>query len=167
MDIAKFDYEIYTLSDIFYDAYNKEQYPEILNKEERPYSCLLIETVWDFFICIPFRTDIRHKQAYKFKNTKRSAFHQSGLDYSKIIIIKDTLCLGDKTIIDQDEFNETRNNIERIAKEATEYIDTYVRHKKGTNVLASAMYDRMYKFSALQYFDDELGIEKLTGTSAD
>ena len=167
MDAAKFDYEIYTLSDVFYDTYSKEQYPEILNKEDRPYSCLLIETVWNFFICIPFRTDIRHRQAYKFKNTKRSGFHQSGLDYSKIIIIKDSRYLGEKAIIDQDEFNETRKNIKFIVDDAMMYLNTYINHKNGTDTLVPAMYDRMYKFSTLQYFDKELGIVKLAETSED
>lgn len=158
MTIAKFDYEIYTLSDIFYDVYNAEEYPEILNKEDRPYSCLLIETIWDFFICIPYRTDIRHRQAYKFKNTSRSKYHESGLDYSKMVIIKEPEYIGEKTIIDQDEFNETRDNIDIIVNDAMEYLEEYIKHHKGDAVLATAMYERKYKYSSLQYFHEELNI---------
>ena len=158
MTVAKFDYEIYTLSDIFYNVYNGEDYPEILNKEDRPYSCLLIETVWDFFICIPYRTDIRHKQAYKFKNTIRSRGHESGLDYSKIVIIKKTEYIGEKAIIDQDEFKETRDNIDIIVNRAMEYIEEYTKHHKGITILAPAMYERKFKYSSLQYFHEELNI---------
>ena len=49
MDTATFDYQIYKLSDAFYDTYNHEKYPEIMTKNERPYNCLLIEAKWDFF----------------------------------------------------------------------------------------------------------------------
>ncbi len=156
MTAAKFEYEIYTLSDIFYSTYNAQEYPEILNKEDRPYSCLLIETIWDFFICIPYRTDIRHKQAYKFKSTARARYHESGLDYSKMVIIKKLEYIGEKTIIDQDEFKETRDNIEIIAKEALAYLDTYIKHQQGVNVLAQTMFERKYKYSSLQYFHEEL-----------
>lgn len=88
-------------------------------KKRRGYSCLLIETHYDFFICIPYRTGIRHKYAYHFKNSKRSKEHCSGLGFTKMIIIKDEEFIDNKeTEIDADEYAETRKNIYQIVKGA-------------------------------------------------
>lgn len=48
----------------------------------------------------------------------------SGLDYSKIVIIRNNEYIGTKhVIVDKDEFNETRDNIEYIKKDAQKQID--------------------------------------------
>lgn len=160
MTAEKFDYEIYTLSDAFYDTYNTEDYPEILSKNERPYSCLLIETKWDFFICIPYRTNIKHKQSYKFRNSMRSQEHNSGLDYSKMAVIEKLDYIGEQAVIDQDEYNETRDNIQDIASAAITYLNKYIKHHKGEACLVPAMYERLYKYSTLPYFHKELNIKR-------
>ena len=41
-------------------------YEEILSKEDRPYSCLLVKQ-HGYLICVPFRTEIRHKYAYHYQ----------------------------------------------------------------------------------------------------
>ena len=82
---SPFDYQILKLTDAFYNTYSKEEYPELLLKSGRSYNCLLIESHYGYFICVPFRTNIRHKNAFLFTNTKRSKKYASGLDYSKII----------------------------------------------------------------------------------
>ena len=43
MNRESFDYQIYRLSDKFYDDYSSVKYPELLKKNTRPYSCLLIK----------------------------------------------------------------------------------------------------------------------------
>ena len=58
-------------------------------KKERRYACLLIQSHYGYFICIPYRTEISHKYAYHFRKSSRSQKHRSGLDYTKIAIIKD------------------------------------------------------------------------------
>ena len=62
---------------------------ELLKKKERRYACLLIQSHYGYFICIPYRTEISHKYAYHFRKSSRSQKHRSGLDYTKIAIIKD------------------------------------------------------------------------------
>ena len=43
-----------------------------------------------------------------FKGTQRSKRTKSGLDYSKLVLIKDNEYLDNKkAIVDKDEFNET------------------------------------------------------------
>lgn len=83
-----FDYQVLNLSPKFYRDYPETKYVELMRKQDRPYNCLLIQSHYGYFICIPYRTEINHKYAYKFKRSKRSKMHKSGLDYSKIVIVQ-------------------------------------------------------------------------------
>lgn len=85
--------------------------------------------------------------------------HKSGLDYSKIVIIAKTEYIDSiDAIIDKDEFNETMVNLERIKKEAFDYVEEYVEHMNGIKQLHKREFDRRYGFSPLKYFHKELGI---------
>lgn len=154
-----FDYEIYKLSSKFETDYPISKYPEILYKSDRPHYCLLIETHCDYFICVPFRSNIDHNNAFLFKGTKRSKKSHSGLDYSKMIIIKDTDYLDNtNVVIDQDEYNQAIKYIDTIVNESVSYLETYVNHIKGIKPLHQRKFDRLYKFSSLKYFHNILGI---------
>lgn len=83
-----FDYQILNLTQQFYVDYPDPPYKEIIRKNNRPYNCLLLQSSYGYYICIPYRSYINHKYAYKFKNSNRSKRTKSGLDYSKIVIIK-------------------------------------------------------------------------------
>ena len=110
-------------------------------------------------ICIPYRTEIRHPYAFHFTTTVRSKVHKSGLDYSKIVIIAKTDYIDSTdAIIDKDEFNETMVNLERIKKEALDFVEDYVAHMKGRRKLHKREFERRYSFSPLKYFHNELGI---------
>ena len=85
-----FDYQVYKLSSSFYASYPHVKYPEILSKSPRAYNCILIDLHMDYFMCLPFRSDVRHSNGYHFKTTLRSKSHKSGIDYSKMVIIQDT-----------------------------------------------------------------------------
>lgn len=86
MNLPENDYQILRLTDAFYRVYPNPPYREILKKKQRAYNCLLFQSHYDYFICIPYRSEITHKYAYHFSNTTRSKAHRSGLDYSKIVI---------------------------------------------------------------------------------
>ena len=160
MDADKFDYQVYKLSKSFFAQFIGKKDSEILLKEQRPYNCLLIETKWEYFICIPYRTEIRHQEAYLFKHTKRSKSHRSGLDYSKMIILEDLSYIDSSpAIVDPDEFTETRKNINKIVKQANAYLDTYINHCNGKKVLPEATFRRKYRYSTLKNFHDILGIK--------
>lgn len=96
-----------------------------------------------------------------FQNSVRSQRDRSGLDYSKIVIISDSKYLGaTDAIVDKDEYNETRNNIEYIKNDAQRYIDDYVGYLMGTvKKTDKKKFSRIYQYSTLQYFHKELGIE--------
>ncbi len=119
----EFDYQVLRLSEYFYNDYDNDQYPEMMLKNSRAYNCLLIDLHYDYFLCIPFRTEVRHRNAYRFKKSKRSRNHQSGLDYSKILIICDLEYLeSEDAIVDSDEYHEMVENITRIARQADRYV---------------------------------------------
>lgn len=156
---SPFDYQILKLTDDFYNTYLKEEYPELLVKSGRSYNCLLIESHYGYFICVPFRTNIRHKNAFLFINTERSKQYNSGLDYSKIIIINDAKYIESRSsIIDKDEFLKTKKYIDIIKNQAIKYVDTYVNHCNGIRVLDEKEFQRKYRMSTLPYFHKQLGI---------
>lgn len=78
-----YDSELSLLSPKFTQDYPPAAYPELMHKHGRPYTCLLIDSHDDYFICVPFRSSIGHKNAFLFTGTARSKKTKSGLDYSK------------------------------------------------------------------------------------
>jgi hypothetical protein len=155
-----FDFQVLNLTHAFYNDYPDPPYKEIVRKDNRPYNCLLIQSHYDYFICVPYRSHINHKFAYKFKNSARSKRTNSGLDYSKIVIIKELKYLEDNgAIVDKDEYNETRDNIEYIKNDAMKYVDNYVAYFKGdSSKYNEQQFKRTYGYSTLPYFHKELGI---------
>lgn len=63
-------YTLNKLAPCFYKDYPRDKYPEIESKRDRPYIVFVVKIDGVRF-AIPFRTNIRHAYAYKFKNTTR------------------------------------------------------------------------------------------------
>ena len=153
------DIKINQLSDVFLRDYPAADYPELMYKKGRPYSCLLIDLHLEYRICIPFRSSIRHKNAFLFVGTERSRRTKSGLDYSKMVLIRNEAYLNDQNVVvDQDEYRETIQNIRKIAGEAIDYLDEYIHHVDGTHRLHPKNYARKYQYSTLVYFHDIMGL---------
>ena len=128
----EFDFQILKLTKKFYKEYDPKTYPEILLKSGRSYNCLLLQSHYGYFICIPYRSEINHSCSFKFQNTERSKNHSPGLDYTKTIIITDLDYISNKqSTIDDDEYVETIKSIDLIRNEITSYIDDYVNHIKN------------------------------------
>lgn len=156
------DYQILRLTDLFYKAYPNPPYREIMAKQKRAYNCVLFQTHYDYFICVPYRSEIHHANAFLFQHSKRAREHSSGLDYSKIIIITNMDFIDSReTIIDRDEYTETVRNIERIKSEALQYVEEYVAVQNGMMKMSNKVYRKKYHYSTLRYFHGELGIESL------
>lgn len=68
----EYDSELSLLSSKFNQDYPPDTYPELMHKHGRPYTCLLIDSHDDYFICVPFRSSIGHKNAFMFTRTARS-----------------------------------------------------------------------------------------------
>ena len=75
--------EFHRLSAAFYAKF--DQCEEILTKEERPYYVLLLE-LDGLTYAIPLRSHITHHFCFIADN---STGHNSGLDYSKAVVITD------------------------------------------------------------------------------
>ena len=146
MNLPQNDYQILKLTEHFYNAYPNPPYREVLKKNQRAYNCLLFQTHYDFFICIPYRTEIHQPYAFHFSKTKTNYLDSTD------------------AIVDKDEYNETMINLERIKKDALDYVEEYMECMNGKRKLHKKMFDRKYGFSALQYFHKELGIEVLKQT---
>ena len=154
-----YDVEVLQLSSKFKDDYPEDKFPEIMYKPGRPYNCLLIDTHEDYFICVPFRSSVRHNNAYLFRGSQRSRRTRSGLDYSKAAIIKDPAYIDSgKAVVDQDEYNEAMRNMDSIAQDALDYVDAYIKHMTGIAPLHEREFQRRYQYSTLQYFHDIMGI---------
>ena len=160
--MVQFNAQVYLLSRNFIADYPISLYPELMYKQGRPYTCLLIETHEDYFLCVPFRSSINHPNAYHFTGTKRSLNSRSGLDYSKIVVIKNENYIDTTTpaVVDHDEYSEMMKNISLITQEVLDYTNTYIEHKNGNKPLHPKQYARKYGFSSLPYFDDILGLGK-------
>lgn len=153
------DYQILHLTELFYHDYPNPPYRELMAKQGRPYNCLLFQSHYDYFVCIPYRSEINHSNAFLFQGSKRSRQHRSGLDYSKIIIISDTDYIGsDPIIIDHDEYRETVSNLDTIKQQALDYVEDYVSIHRGLLSLAPKDFRKKYYYSTLKYFHKELGI---------
>ena len=160
--MAEFDSQVYLLSPKFITDYPLSSYPELMYKLGRPYTCLLIETHDDYFLCVPFRSSINHRNAYHFTGTQRSLKSRSGLDYSKTVVIKngDYIDSATPAIVDQDEYSEMMKNLPAIVQQVLDYVNAYIGHKNGTAPLHPREYARRYGFSTLPYFDSILGLSK-------
>ena len=68
------------------------------------------------------------------------------------------LCVIKKTRLIK--FNETRDNIKHIKNDAQQYIDDYVNYLSGkSKKYDKKEFERIYKYSTLQYFHIELGMK--------
>ena len=157
----EFDFQILKLTDAFYTAYPHKQYPEILMKNQRGYNCLLIQSYYGYFICIPFRSNIYHTSSFIFKGTQRSKTHKSGLDYSKTIIVKNPdYITSEEAMIDKDEYMKTYKYIKRIKREILNYVDKYVLHMNKTKLMNPKEFNKKYGMTTLKYFHKELEINE-------
>ena len=156
------DDEIKKLSEQFYKDYPHDQYQEILTKEGRSYDVVLFEIDYlsNCYICVPFRTEMKHNNGYKFKFSDRSKNHQSGLDFSKLVIVSKDDYIGENSTIDTDEYQEFKRQEAHIHHNLEKYIYDYVEHINGRILMHIKQFDRKYKYSTLKYFHKELGISK-------
>ncbi|MGM9947560.1 type III toxin-antitoxin system TenpIN family toxin [Floccifex sp.] len=152
------NYEIKKLSSNFYKDYPAAKYPEILEKGDRPYDVIVFETKENYYVCVPFRTYLNHKQGFHFYSSPFPTGENPGIDYSKMVIIKKDDYIGETTFIDTEQMSCFNTNIATIQKEVLEYLEGYINHFNGTNTLHPKQFRRKYQFTSLKYFHTELGI---------
>lgn len=132
-------YQLKYLTEQFYNNYNTKSYPEIEHKKERPYMVFLVEIDANTY-AIPFRTNIKHKWCYKFKNTTRETKYYTGLDYSKAVIVNEKRYIGNEATIDNKEYVEINNKYYFIIKQFKSYLQGYIRYRLDRYINKIASY---------------------------
>lgn len=148
--------ELRKLANVFYDE--NRHLVEVLDKsagqwdgaKTRGYGIVVIQA-GELRFGIPLRSKINHKKA--FLTTTDST---KGLDYSKaVLLVKDEYILNEPFNIPNAEYLAIKQKSHTITQEFTKYVEHY---KKGIrnadeNIL------RSYRFSTLQNYHEELGLE--------
>ena len=147
-------YKVNYLSEAFYEKYNPHQYPEIERKTLRPYMVILVQFENNTF-ALPFRTNIRHNNCYKFKTSTRPTGSVTGIDFSKAVIINDDKYIGLPARINDKEYIELDKNYHIIILQFQKYVKDYIKFANGKlNKYESAN----FKYTTLRYFHNELNI---------
>lgn len=149
------EYKLKYLTKDFFNDYPSALYPEIEQKDNRPYIVILIE-IEDNYFALPLRTNVKHNNCYKFKNSSRATISSTGVDYSKAVIVNDEKYIGSEAKIDKKEYIEIENNINTIIKRFEKYVKNYYTFIKYPENERLA---KQYRYSTLQYFHDKLGID--------
>ena len=150
-------YEIRLLSNEFYTDFTLSMYPEMEDKQCRPFLVLIIK-IEDNKFAIPFRTNVKHKYCYKFLNTNRNTTSSTALDFSKAVVINDDKYLGSSATIDRKEYLELENKTMFIIKKFITFILKYKKIMKNPSINRYE-YELLSKYSTLKYFHQELGLE--------
>lgn len=145
-------YKLNYLSADFYNKYNPIDYPEIENKANRPYMVMLIQIENNTF-AIPFRTNIKHNNCYKFKNSSRKTNSITGLDYTKAVVVNDSKYIGEAARVNDMEYTELDTNYHIIIKRFASYVKGYIKFAKGT---LNEYQANNYRYTTLKYFENEL-----------
>lgn len=135
------------LSEKFYNDYPSDQYPEMMLKENRPYTQVITE-VNGLKFAVPLRSDISHRTDVLW--TDKQAKH--GLDFTKAVLILDDEYISDKRAYIRDKEHQHLLGKERRVKEKMEKcIGNYKKAKENIEEEHNAEY---CGFSTLQYFEE-------------
>jgi len=139
------------LSEQFYSEYDTKRFPEILNKESRPYILILIE-IDKLTFAIPFRSNIHHQNSFITDKT-----NHFGIDYSKAVVIikQEYIAMNRTPTVRNEEFLKITKTKHFIINSFKGYLKRY------KNAFKQNKHDKIsdYKYSTLQYFHKELGLE--------
>lgn len=141
------------LSEQFYKDYDRNKFPEIEHKHNRPYVMLLIQ-IEELKVAIPFRSHISHNNAF-FTDIQ----NRCGIDYTKTVILnKDSYIIdsfnNNPIRLRENEYRALFGKKHKIIKGVIKYIKEYKRAVKNKAQFKS----NSFKYSTLQYFHKELGI---------
>ena len=139
------------LSKKFYNTYPTSQYPEIEQKENRPYIQVCVE-IDGVQYAIPLRSDIHHPHVFWTDKA-----NNCGVDFSKAVVIKEADYIDSlkEPHLRQNEFDALRGKDYKIKTKMAKYIADY---KKAKQDLSKPINQTLVKYSTLQYFEKEIGL---------
>ena len=133
------------LSSDFYNDYPAKDYPEIEQKQSRPY-IQVITTINGVQYAIPLRSNIHHPHVFW-----TDKINHCGLDYSKAVVIIDIkyIDINRTPYIRPNEFKALKGKDYIIKKGMIQYIKKYKTAKNKTDNISKALCSK----STLQYFE--------------
>ncbi len=139
------------LSQKFYNTYPISQYPEMEQKQNRPYIQVCVE-IDGVQYAIPLRSDIHHPHVLWTDKQ-----NHCGIDFSKAVVIKDDsfIDLSIEPHLRQNEFDALRGKDYKIKSKMEKYIADYKKAKKD---LSKPINQMLVSYSTLQYFEKEIGL---------
>ena len=139
------------LSNKFYSTYPASQYPEMEQKQNRPYIQVYVE-IDGVQYAIPLRSDIHHPHVFWTDKA-----NHCGVDFSKAVVITDDsyIDLQTEPHLRQNEFDALRGKDFKIKTKMEKYIADY---KKAKLDLSKPVNQNLVKYSTLQYFEKEIGL---------
>jgi protein AbiQ len=146
--------EFHRLNPAFYTQFS--QCDEILTKENRPYYVLLLE-LDGLTYAIPLRSHITHPYCFIADN---SSGQNSGLDYSKAVVISDIAQYIDPTpvTIRQHEYNVYKQREYLIKKQFSSFVILYKKEVRRRQKNPALPVSAICRFASLKYFHLELGL---------
>lgn len=153
---TKKQYQLNYLSADFYSDYDSKSYPEIENKDNRPYMVMLIKIKNNTF-AVPFRTNVPHNNCYKFKTSTRPTDSVTGIDYTKAVIVNDIKYIGKPARINDKEYTELNHNYGFIINQFQKFVFDYIKYANGEK---GYYLSKKFRYTTLKYFHKELGIEQ-------
>ena len=117
------------LSKKFYNTYPISRYPEMEQKQNRPYIQVYVE-IDGVQYAIPLRSDINHPHVL-WTDKK----NHCGVDFSKAVVIKDEsyIDLSVEPHLRQNEFDALRGKDFKIKSKMEKYISDYKKAKQNLN----------------------------------
>jgi protein AbiQ len=140
------------LSEEFYNKYPSASYPEIEKKHNRPYIQVCVE-INGVQYAIPLRSEIHHPHVLWTDKE-----NHCGVDFSKAVVIKEESYIDIITEphLRQNEFEALRGKDYKIKTKMEKYIEKY---KEARQDLSKPVNQILVKYSTLQYFEEEIGIQ--------
>lgn len=141
------------LTSEFYNDYPYKDYPEIEQKQDRPYIMIQI-SIDGVDFAIPLRSNINHPNVFWTDKPKKC-----GVDYSKAVPIKDVKYVDSrKPYLRSNEHKALIGKEYLIQKGFEKYIQKYGKALSAYHVDRNR---ELCQKSTLQYFHEELGIKEL------
>lgn len=135
----------------FFMHYNKSRYPEIEHKADRPHVLVAVK-ISSLHFGIPMRSNINHPHVFWTDKKNRC-----GIDYSKSVIIPDDTYIDSRIPHIRDNEHEViKNNHYKIISGFEKYIQSYIKALDELHIDRKKL---LCKYSTLQYFHKELGID--------
>lgn len=129
----------------------KKGRPQVLTKD-RGYGVLYLKH-GSLIFALPLRSKLNHPNGFKTLFDKQEGAW-NGVDYSKALIVDaDDLAHEAFKPRDEAEYTKIKNNSDKIAKEFFEYLAEYI-----VSIREGKELKQKFKFTTLQYFHEELGL---------